>query len=210
MVVKLDLRVKRQTEAQEKRSGALYYVAFAMAVVFIVSSTLIISKGAWRVYQLRDENKKLESQRIAYEDNLKFMEAEFKRLEAMNKESVDKLDFILSGAPVVEFLSETAARIPDGVVVESISMSNASASLKGVAFADEEVLEFGEAIAAAKSVASISVPAIKAGKREGIDLRQFSLEVELNPLQEFFSEKVEDEARKEKKDGGAKTPDEAD
>ncbi|KEJ91847.1 PilN domain-containing protein [Synergistes jonesii] len=215
MVVKIDLRANKQAEASEKENNVLYYAVFAMAALFILSSILVIAKSAWRIYSLRDEEMSLERRTAANNEKLAVMDAEFKRIEAQNRDSADKLDFVLSGLPVVEFLYEIGERTPDGVALESVSMSNAVASLKGVAFADEEVLELGKALAAAKGVESVSLPAISAGQREGLSIRQFALEVKLNPLwgvlaEEESAEKRDSGGSGELKDGGARGSNEAD
>ena len=196
MVVKIDLRANKQAEASEKENNVLYYAVFAMAALFILSSILVIAKSAWRIYSLRDEEMSLERRTAANNEKLAVMDAEFKRIEAQNRDSADK-------------------RTPDGVALESVSMSNAVASLKGVAFADEEVLELGKALAAAKGVESVSLPAISAGQREGLSIRQFALEVKLNPLwgvlaEEESAEKRDSGGSGELKDGGARGSNEAD
>ncbi|MBR4400618.1 MAG: PilN domain-containing protein [Synergistes sp.] len=188
MVVKLDLRINKQNEASVSVSGGKsrhYYVLFAVGALFLLSSLLIFSRGIWRSYELRSEKTAFESQAEKNLEKTAVIDAEFKRLEAQNKDASEKLDFVLSGAPVIEFLYELGERTPDGVVIESLSMSPESAVLKGVAFADEEVLELVEALSSAGSVASIAMPVINGGQREGISLRQFSMELKLNPLQQI-------------------------
>lgn len=120
MVVKIDLRANKQAEASEKENNVLYYAVFAMAALFILSSILVIAKSAWRIYSLRDEEMSLERRTAANNEKLAVMDAEFKRIEAQNRDSADKLDFVLSGLPVVEFLYEIGERTPDGVALESV------------------------------------------------------------------------------------------
>ncbi|MDD7648753.1 PilN domain-containing protein [Cloacibacillus porcorum] len=116
------------------------------------------------------------------------METELARLTKESGAVEEKLDFVLDDVPSIEFLYELGERTVDGVVVESLTMNRESASLKGVAFADEEVLEFGDGLLAASCVNSVSLPVITPTQRSGANLKAFSIELKLNPLQKVVLE----------------------
>lgn len=187
MVVRIDLMINKQTESYgpDKFRSA----GFVMLALFILASALFFLKGIWRSHELDGEKKAVELQLEKNAEKTALIDAEFKRIEAQNAEASRKLDFVLSGAPVIEFLYELGKRMPDGVVIESLDMSNMSAALKGVAFSDEDVLELGEALSYAAGVASVLAPAIKGGQRLGIPLREFSMELKLSPLLEILAER---------------------
>ena len=186
MVVKLDLRTNKQEQQTEIEKSSRHDILFSLAALFFISSLLLLAMGGYRLFSLRAARAELAASVSANNENLKMMETELARLTKESGAIEEKLNFILDDAPSVEFLYELGERIVDGVVVESLTMTRENASLKGVAFADEEVLEFGDGLLKASSVGSVSLPVITSAQRNGVNRRAFSIEVKLNPLQKIL------------------------
>ncbi len=186
MVVKLDLRTNKQEQKTDSERSSRHYLLFSFAALFFISSLLLLAMGGYRLYSLRAARAALDESVIANNENLALMEKELARLTKESGAIEEKLDFILDDVPSLEFLYELEERMIDGVVVESLSMTRDRASLKGVAFADEEVLEFGDGLLKAASVNSVSLPVITSAQRSGMNFKAFSIEVKLNPLQNIL------------------------
>ncbi|MDO4560560.1 MAG: PilN domain-containing protein [bacterium] len=186
MVVKLDLRTNKQEQKTDSERSSRHYLLFSFAALFFISSLLLLAMGGYRLYSLRAARAALDESVIANNENLALMEKELARLTKESGAIEEKLDFILDDVPAIEFLYELEERMIDGVVVESLSMTRDRASLKGVAFADEEVLEFGDGLLKAASVNSVSLPVITSAQRSGMNFKAFSIEVKLNPLQNIL------------------------
>ena len=186
MVVKLDLSTNKQEQQTDGERSSRHYILFSLAALFFISSLLLLAMGGWRLYSLRASRAALGESVIVNNENLALMEKELARLRKESGAIEEKLDFILDDVPSVEFLYELEERMIDGVVVESLSMTRDHASLKGVAFADEEVLEFGDGLLKAASVNSVSLPVITQAQRNGMNFKAFSIELKLNPLQNIL------------------------
>ncbi|ANZ45325.1 PilN domain-containing protein [Cloacibacillus porcorum] len=188
MVVKLDLRTNKQEQQAEQERSPRHYILFSLAALFFISSLLVFAMGGYRLYAIGSARRAMAEGVAADNENLKLMETELARLTKESGAVEEKLDFVLDDVPSVEFLYELGERTVDGVVVESLTMNRESASLKGVAFADEEVLEFGDGLLAASCVNSVSLPVITPTQRSGANLKAFSIELKLNPLQKVVLE----------------------
>ncbi|MCR5335755.1 MAG: hypothetical protein K6E42_04300 [Synergistes sp.] len=186
MVVRLDLLICKQTESS-CRCSRLRCAVFAAAAAYILTSALVFSKGLPRSCGLNGEIELLLSRAEKDAAKTALIDAELKRIEARNQDVSEKLDFVLSAAPVIEFLCDLSGHAPESLVIESLSMSDTSAVLKGSALADEDVLELAEALPSSVCVASVSLPVINGGIRHGIPLREFSMELKLAPLREILT-----------------------
>lgn len=185
MVVKLDLRSAKQELHTEEDKSPRHYILFSLAALFVLAALALFALGSYRFYSLGRMADNVAAERHADDEQLERANAELDRLTNENSALEARLDFVLGDIPSVEFLYELNERLIDGIVVESLTMTQTTASLKGVAFADEEVLEFGEELLKASSVRSVSLPVISAAKRNGANLRAFSIELALNPLRDI-------------------------
>ena len=66
----------------------------------------------------------------------------------------DPVEFTIAGLTQIQINERI------GLTFGTVSYTHLNASLKGVAFADEEVLEFGDGLLKASSVGSVSLPVI--------------------------------------------------
>ena len=90
--------------------------------------------------------------------------AELRALRAADLRAAEDVDFVLSGAAVLEFLDGVAVCQNESVTVESIEISSASALLKGAALSDGGVLAFAEAVARLSAVEKVGIPAVTSAR----------------------------------------------
>lgn len=138
----------------------------------------------WKFYSILGERADIAQSMRINGERMAAMDKEYERLSQQSAAIEAKLDYSLGDVPSVEFLYELNNKLIDGVVVESLTMTAAAATIKGVAFADEEVLQFSDDLLSAATVASVSLPAISTAQRNGVKLRAFSIELKLKPLAE--------------------------
>ena len=188
MVVRLDLRTNRQVYSEDKKSEAKYYLLFSLAALFFLTSLLIFTVGGLRLWLAGSEKSELMQELNGDNDRLLMLNVEFKRLTAQNNEAEKKMDFILGDTPSIELLADIGACLPDGLVIEALTMNPETASLKGVAFGDEEVLSFIGELQQKSSVKAVSLPVITSDQRNGTNLRAFNFELKLNPLAKIMKD----------------------
>lgn len=184
MVVKLDLRINKQESAAEQEKNGRHYLLFSLAAVFTLTFMLLFSMTCWKFYSILGERADIAQSMRINGERMAAMDKEYERLSQQSAAIEAKLDYSLGDVPSVEFLYELNNKLIDGVVVESLTMTAAAATIKGVAFADEEVLQFSDDLLSAATVASVSLPAISTAQRNGVKLRAFSIELKLKPLAE--------------------------
>ena len=188
MVVRLDLRTNRQAYSEDKKSEAKYYLLSSLAALFFLTSLLIFTVGGLRLWLAGSEKSELMQELNGDNDRLLMLNVEFKRLTAQNNEAEKKMDFILGDTPSIELLADIGACLPDGLVIEALTMNPETASLKGVAFGDEEVLSFIGELQQKSSVKAVSLPVITSDQRNGTNLRAFNFELKLNPLAKIMKD----------------------
>lgn len=181
MTVKLDLRPDRLDGAEAlaaKRAGLVCGASFC---IFVLCATVFIATAGSALYgianleDLHDANKMYEARAAA-------AAAELKALRAESLRAAEDVDFVLSGAAVSDFLDGIAVCQNDGMTVEYIEISSASALLKGAASSERGVLAFAEAVARLPAVEKVGVPDVTSAERDGAEIKIFSLDVKLHSV----------------------------
>ena len=183
MVVKLDLRTNKQETKQKVETNVRYYLLFSLATLFLITSALLFLFAGWRFYSARVLRADFTESIGINNDRLAMLSAELNRLKKQNGSIEEKLDYSLGDIPSLELLTDLSEHSIDGIVIESLIMTKDTATIKGVAFADDEVLQLGDELLQGASIESLSLPIITTAQRNGVDLKAFSLELKLRPLQ---------------------------
>ena len=185
MTVKLDLRPDRIDGAEALAAKRACLVCAASFCLFVLCVAVFIATAGSAFYRianledLHDVNEMNEARAAA-------ASAELKDLRAESLRAAEDVDFILSGAAVLEFLDGVAACQNDSMTVEYIEISLASALLKGVALSDRGVLLFADAVARLPAVEKVGIPAVTSAERCGAEIKIFSLDVKLRSVREVL------------------------
>lgn len=188
MTVKLDLRINKQDAAAEIKETGRHYLLFFAAACFFILSAFIFTISGYRIYMADSQRAEILKTIETDKERTAALDKELLRLSSENGASEAKLDFILGNIPSIELLSDINEKLIDGIAIESVSMNAATAVLKGVAFADEEVVQFSESLSEAPAVKSVALPIITGDKRNGVGIRAFTIEVKLKPLQDILED----------------------
>jgi len=187
MVVKLDLRLPGKETREERESGLKHLLLFAAVFLFAISSTLVFIIGGWQLYSLRDQRLELNKGASSNTEKIAVMDKELGRITGEMTKLESKLSYLLSDIPSVELLTSLAKIIPDGINVESFSMTPSRLILAGTGKNDEQILLFTNELNEANFAKSVSVPVISPGNRNSISVRTFKLECVLLPLDQIIA-----------------------
>jgi len=187
MVVKLDLRLPGKETREERESGLKHLLLFAAVFLFAISSTLVFIIGGWQLYSLRDQRLELNKGASSNTEKIAVMDKELGRITGEMTKLESKLSYLLSDIPSVELLTSLAKIIPDGINVESFSMTPSRLILAGTGKNDEQILLFANELNEANFAKSVSVPVISPGNRNSISVRTFKLECVLLPLDQIIA-----------------------
>lgn len=187
MVVKLDLRIPGKETRKEIETGYRHLLVFAAAALFLFTMIIILGLGTWKFYSLSNEKKDLARMAAAEMQKLQIMDNELKRVVKENDLTEDKLDYMLGDIPSIELLSALSAILPDGVALERVNITQDKALFKGVAHNEKSILLFTDNIASSDLTLSVSLPVITPAVRNGIKVRDFTIECELKPLYRILS-----------------------
>jgi len=97
-----------------------------------------------------------------------------------------KLDYMLSDIPSVELLTVIAKMLPEGITIETLSMTSGRLSLSGIGRNEEEILQFANDLHMAPFANIVSVPVISPANRNGVNMRSFKLDCTLFPLEQII------------------------
>lgn len=187
MVVKLDLRLPGKETREERESGLKHLLLFAAVFLFAIASTLVFMIGGWQLYSLRDQRLELNKGASSNTEKIAVMDKELGRITGEMTKLESKLSYLLSDIPSVELLTSLAKIIPDGINVESFSMTPSRLILAGTGKNDEQILLFANELNEANFAKSVSVPVISPGNRNSISVRTFKLECVLLPLDQIIA-----------------------
>lgn len=188
MVVKLDLRINKQESAQEQEKVGRHYILFLFTAVFVLTAALFMALSGYKYYEVIGKRAEIAEAIQANNDRMTMINIEYQRLSKQNALIETKLDYVLGNIPSVELLYELNDKLIDGIVIESLTMNAASATIKGVAFADEEIVSFSESLMQTAVIDSVSLPTITGDKRNNADVRAFSIDLKLRPIQQIMND----------------------
>ncbi|MDO4987616.1 MAG: PilN domain-containing protein [Synergistes sp.] len=189
MTVKLNLRSGRKNNAANDSSPEKHAVCL-LGALFAAVSVIFFIYGGIKLYLLRSECAEITSELNRGNDNLASLDREYSTIKERNADIESRYDFVLSGIPAMEFLSELVDAVPDGVIIETVSMNSLRCSLSGIAFDDEEILEFTEKLGTEPAVAHIALPVITTENINGAVLKRYSVEITTKSLAEVLSDPV--------------------
>ena len=185
MTVRLDLRPDRLDESGERAAKAAGVVCFSSFLIFILSFVAFFCV-AGRAFYVAAADGYSEANKT-YEARIAAADAELKTLTASNGRASGDLDFVFGGVPALEFLDCVSASLNDGIVIESIELSQGAALIKGAAFSDGGVLAFAEALERSHVVSAVGVPAVTSSSERGApEIKNFSLDVKLHNIRDIL------------------------
>ena len=188
MVVKLNLKVGakfKKTAKSEK--GTKKYALLAAAAAFLVVSAVVIMYGGWELYSLSGRKETLALKREETAKNIKIMEAELARLDREAAGIESSLIFMLAQLPAVEVMTSLDPSIPEGVYLESMSITKGFVVFKGIALEEENVMDFVNKLSAAPFNLSVEVPVITQKTINRRNVRSFSIRCALETMQNIIN-----------------------
>lgn len=187
MVVKLNLKagVKyKKTTKSEK--GPKQYAVLAAAAAFFLVSALVIILGSWKLYSLSGDRETLALKREDTAKNIKIMEDELARLDQEAAGIDSKLNFMLAELPAVEIMTSMDPLLPQGIYLESLSITRGFVVFKGIALEEENVMVFVNKLSAAPFNLSVEVPVITQKQINRRNVRTFSIRCALESIQNIL------------------------
>ena len=186
MTVRLDLRPDRLDESGERAVNAAGVLCFSSFLIFVLSFVTFFCVAGRAFYVAAAADGYSEANKT-YEARIAAADAELKALTASNGRASGDLDFVFGGVPALEFLDCVSASLNDGIVIESIELSQDSALIKGAAFSDGGVLAFAEALERSYVVSAVGVPAVTSSSERGApEIKNFSLDVKLHNIRDIL------------------------
>ena len=187
MVAKLDLRIPGRTKSKaEAETGLKHYLVFAAAVAFLFTVLAVLLLGGWKLYSLHNEKLAAIDAKNTLSQNSDIMNTEYARLNAEASSLDSRLSYMLDDIPAVEVLTTLDTLLPNGVVLESVSIGGGKATFKGTALKEEAALQFVNKLSSASFVSSVNVPDITNVQLRNIKARSFSVECVLRPTREIL------------------------
>jgi len=187
MVAKLDLRIPGRTKSKaEAETGLKHYLVFAAAAAFLFTVLAVLLLGGWKLYSLHNEKLAAIDAKNTLSQNSDIMNAEYARLNAEASSLDSRLSYMLDDIPAVEVLTTLDTLLPNGVVLESVSIGGGKATFKGTALKEEAALQFVNKLSSASFVSSVNVPDITNVQLRNIKARSFSVECVLRPTREIL------------------------
>ena len=196
MVIKLNLKVGEKYKTESKNEKVIkHYVVFAAAAAFLLVSAVVIILGSWRLYSLSEDKKTFEAKRVTVTQNIKLMEDELARLDLEAADIESKLDFMLEEIPAVELMTSLDPLIPEGIYLESLTLTKTYAEFKGIAIGEENVTDFVNRLSKAPLTLSLEVPVITPTKIKNKNVRSFTIKCVLRDIKEILKAGVVREGR---------------
>lgn len=188
MTVKLDLRIpgKYKIKLDEPENSFRHYLLFSAVAAFflIVSSVLLL--GSWKVYSINAGIKKIEARKSSIIKNTELMDKELVRLTGEADLVDQKLDFVLADIPSIEVMIGLDRIMPEGLVLDSLVVSQGQAMFKGTALDEEDIMLFVDRLTDSKIVLSVEVPVIKNSKMKQYNVKTFSITCKLRTMREIL------------------------
>ena len=197
MVVKLDLRLPKRDQGRAR-------IGFETSAALSCRVPLcdLIHIGFYHRWVaalfLRDQRLELNKGASSNTEKIAVMDKELGRITGEMTKLESKLSYLLSDIPSVELLTSLAKIIPDGINVESFSMTLVETYTCGTGKNDEQILLFANELNEANFAKSVSVPVISPGNRNSISVRTFKLECVLLPLDQIIASGNLDREQKER------------
>ena len=196
MVIKIDLRIIEKTKSRsEAETGLPHYFVFAAAAAFMLTVIAVLLLGAWNVYSLRGDKDEIIAQKNSITSNLSVMDMEYTRLSGEAGEHGTKLNYMLDDIPSIEILTALDSLLPNGTVIESLTISGGKAVFKGVALKEDDALQFVNKLSTAPFASSVDVADITASRVKGASAKAFSVTCTLRPLREILATSAFDQAK---------------
>jgi len=186
MVVKLDLRLPGKETREERESGYKHLLLFTSVFIFAIAGTLVFIIGGWQLYSLRTQRQELKDGALSNSRKIAIMDKELGRITGDMSKLETKLDYMLSDIPSVELLTVIAKMLPEGITIETLSMTSGRLSLSGIGRNEEEILQFANDLHMAPFANIVSVPVISPANRNGVNMRSFKLDCTLFPLEQII------------------------
>ncbi len=187
MVVKLNLKsgVKYKKTAKSEK-GPKQYAVLAAAAAFLLVSALVIILGSWKLYSLSGDRQTLALKREDTAKNIKIMEDELARLDQEAAGIDSKLNFMLAELPAVEIMTSMDPLLPQGIYLESLSITRGFVVFKGIALEEENVMVFVNKLSAAPFNLTVEVPVITQKQINRRNVRTFSIRCALESIQNIL------------------------
>lgn len=182
MVVKFDLRIRKDTSKTD--SDRIYSALIIVAVIFLFCSFAVYCSGLYGIHSARERVTVLTKEQEALSEQLASLKTELSVLDSDLKDVEERAEFLITGLPACDFLSELTEILPDGVVVEELDLAEGKAMFRGVAENNRDIASFCEVLEGSSCVCAVGVPSISTVMRNGIEMRGFSVEVEMRTLQD--------------------------
>ena len=187
MVAKLDLRIPGRTKSKtEAETGLKHYLVFAAAAAFLFTVLAVLLLGGWKLYSLHNEKLAAADEKNTLTQNSEIMDKEYARLNGEASSLDARLSYMLDDIPAVEVLTTLDTLLPNGVVLESVSISGGKVTFKGSALKEDAALQFVNKLSGASFVSSVNVPDITNIQLKNIKARSFSVECVLRPTREIL------------------------
>ena len=186
MVVKLDLRLPGKETREERESGYKHLLLFTSVFIFAIAGTLVFTVGGWQLYSLRTQRQELKDGAFSNSRKIAIMDKELGRITGDMSILESKIDYMLSDIPSVELLTALAKILPEGITIETLSMTSGRLSLSGIGRNEEEILQFANDLHLAPFANIVSVPVISPANRNGVNMRSFKLDCTLFPLEQII------------------------
>lgn len=186
MVVKIDLRIPGRETRSERESDFRHVAVFSAAMLFILTVAAVYSIGIWRLYGIKQDIITTKVSITGTSDKVAVMDRELERIASETRIMDDKLNFMLSDLPSIEFMTNLSKIMPERVFIESIAMTKDKVVLSGSGPNETEILAFANNLSLEPYISSVSVPNITQGKTAGIMSRIFNLECRLDPLADIL------------------------
>jgi hypothetical protein len=186
MVVKLDLRLPGKETREERESGYKHLLLFTSVFIFAIAGTLVFTVGGWQLYSLRTQRQELKDGAFSNSRKIAIMDKELGRITGDMSILESKIDYMLSDIPSVELLTALAKILPEGITIETLSMTSGRLSLSGIGRNEEEILQFANDLHLAPFANIVSVPVISPANRNGVNMRSFKLDCTLFPIEQII------------------------
>lgn len=197
MVVKLDLRIPGKELRNKNEVTGRHLILFSLAALFFISSFLVITASAWRLFSHDFKHTELQKESVVLKENLVTMNKEFERLTTINRELENKLDFMLDDLPSIEFLTYLVSVLPVDLTVESVNMTTSELTLVGKARKEEIVLALTNSLTSSNIIESIELPNIALGAN---NIYSYTLNCKIAPLLKIKLNEVPSDILIESKD----------
>lgn len=188
MNIQIDLRPEKQAKPKVSTAGLSKYVAVLLILAFVAVSGLTLVYGALKSHFMSAEIRQTEKAIARLTTQNTRLVGELKRLQGEEKLYTDALKLLQDELPTLEFLSLLEQNLPVGVWLSSINLGPGAVSLKGNAYAENDVVIFARGLSESDLVTYVSFPDTQRGQeRDGIPMVSFSFSCQIRNIASISS-----------------------